>query len=174
VVATDRTDDLLSVTSDPPTKSTYFHLGIVWPQVTTTNSSEDMFQLEITFLQFCIDKILSSYLDFKKLNEVFGRLPCNSSFKKDDVVNVKSMIQQSNEKLAPFKWYNHAPLGQISGCIKIDKKLKKYFVSDDSPSGIELKNFTDSYRTAVEKWRSKISDKTRRTILGSLGVKKNK
>jgi hypothetical protein len=29
VVATDGTDDLLSVTSDPPTKSTYFHLGIV-------------------------------------------------------------------------------------------------------------------------------------------------
>jgi len=50
--------------------------------------------------------------------------------------------------------------------IKIDKKLKKYFVTDDSPSGIKLKNLTDSYRTAVEKWRSKISDKTRRTILG--------
>jgi hypothetical protein len=42
VVATDRTDDLLSVTSDPPTKSTYFHLGTVWPQVTTTNIREDM------------------------------------------------------------------------------------------------------------------------------------
>ena len=108
------------------------------------------------------------------LNEVFGRLPYNSSFKKDDVVNVKSMIQKMNEKVAPFKWYNHAPLGQISGCIKIDKKLKKYIVTDDSPSGIKLKKFTDSYRTAVEKWRSKISDETRRTILGSLGVKKNK
>ena len=72
VVATeDRTDDLLSITSDPPTKSTYFHLGIVWPQV-TTNSREDMFQLEITVLQFCIDKILTSYLDLKMLNEVFG------------------------------------------------------------------------------------------------------
>ena len=76
------------------------------------------------------------------------------------------MIQQSNDKLAPFKWYNHAPLGQISRCIKIDKKLKENFVSDDSPSGINLKKFADSYRTAVEKWRSKISDKTRRTILG--------
>ena len=32
VVATDGTDDLLSVTSDPPTKSTHFHLGTVWPQ----------------------------------------------------------------------------------------------------------------------------------------------
>ena len=124
VVATDRTDDFLSITSDPPTKSTYFHLGTVWPQVTTTNSREDMFQLEITVLQFCIDKILTSYLDLKMLNEVFGRVPCNSSFKKDEVVYVKSMIQQSNEKLAPFKWYNHAPLGQISGCIKIDKMLK--------------------------------------------------
>ena len=109
------------------------------------------------------------------LNEAFGRVPCNSSEKKDEVVYVKSMIQQSNDKLAPFKWYNHAPLGQISGCIKIDKKLKKYFVTNDSPSGIKLKKFTDSsYRTAVEKWRSKISDETRRTILGSLGVKKNK
>ena len=58
------------------------------------------------------------------LNEVFGRVPCNSSFKKDEVVNVKSMIQESNKKLAPFKWYNHAPLGQISGFIKIDKKLE--------------------------------------------------
>ena len=47
VVPTDRTDDFLSITSDPPTKSTYFHLGTVWPQVTTTNSREDMFQLEI-------------------------------------------------------------------------------------------------------------------------------
>ncbi len=56
------------------------------------------------------------------LNEVFGRLPCNSSFNKDDVVYVKSMIQQMNEKGDPFKWYNHAPLGQISGCIKIDKR----------------------------------------------------
>ena len=65
------------------------------------------------------------------LNEVFGRDPCNSSFKKDEVVYIKVMKQQSNDKLAPFKWYNHAPLGQISGCIKIDKKLKKYFVSDD-------------------------------------------
>ena len=46
VVATNRTDDLLPVTSDPPTKSTYFHLGTVWPQVTMTNSCEDMFQLE--------------------------------------------------------------------------------------------------------------------------------
>ena len=108
------------------------------------------------------------------MNEIFGRVPCNPSFKKDDVVFVKSMIQQSNEKLAPFKWYNHATLGHISGFIKIDKKLKKYFVNDDSPSGIKLKKFTDSYRTAVEKWRRKISDKTRRTILGSLGVKKNK
>ena len=62
---------------------------------------------------------------------------------------------------------------QISGCIKIDKKLKNYIVTtDDSPSGIKLKKFTDSYRTAVEKWRSKVSDETRRTILGSLGVKK--
>ena len=42
VVATDRTDDFLSITSDPPTKSTYFHLGTVWPKVTTTNSHEDM------------------------------------------------------------------------------------------------------------------------------------
>ena len=108
------------------------------------------------------------------LNELFGRVPCNSSFKKDDVVYVKSMIQQMNEKLAPFKWYNHAPLGHISGCIKIDKMLKKYFVSDEIPSGIKLKKFTDSYRTAVEKWRRKFSDKTRRTILGSMGVKKNK
>ena len=82
VVATDRTDDFLSVTSDPLTKSTYFHLGKVWPQVTTTNIREDMFQLEITVLQFCIDKLLSSFLDLKMLNEVFGRLPCNSSFKK--------------------------------------------------------------------------------------------
>jgi hypothetical protein len=116
VVATDRTDDLLSVPSDPPTKkSTYFHLGTVWPQVTTTNIREDMFQLEIlSVLQFCIDKILSYYLDLKMLNEVFGRLPCNSSFKKDDVVKVKSMIHQMNEKVAPFTWYNHAPLGQIS------------------------------------------------------------
>jgi hypothetical protein len=103
VVATDRTEDLLSVTSDPPTKSTYFHLGTVWPQVTTTNIREYMFQLEITVLQFCIDKILSSYLDFKMLNEVFGRVPFNSSFKKDDVVDVKSMIQQMNEKFSPFK-----------------------------------------------------------------------
>jgi len=99
-------------------------LGTLWPQVTTTNSHEDMFQLEITVLQFCIDKILSSYLDLKMLNEVFGRVPCNSSFKRDDVVNVKSMIQQMNEKVAPFRWYNHLPLGQISGCIKIDKMLK--------------------------------------------------
>ena len=88
------------------------------------------------------------------LNEVFGRVPCNSSFKKDEVVYVKSMIKQRNEKLAPFKLYNHAPLGKISGCIKIDKKLKENFVSDDSPSGINLKKFADSYRTAVEKWRS--------------------
>ena len=109
------------------------------------------------------------------LNEVFGRLPCNSSFKKDDVVvMVISMIQQMNEKVAPFQWYNHSPHGHISRCIKIEKMLKKYFVTDDSPSGIKLKKFTDSYRTAVEKWRRKISDKTRRTILGSLGVKKNK
>ncbi len=70
--------------------------------------------VELTVLHFCIDKNLNSYLDFKMLNEVFGRLPCNSSFKKDDVVKVKSMIQQMNEKVAPFKWYNHAPLGQIS------------------------------------------------------------
>ena len=75
VAATDRTDDFLSITSDPTTKSTYFHLGTVWPQVTTTNSREDMFQLEITVLQFCIDKILTSYLDLKMLNEVFGRVP---------------------------------------------------------------------------------------------------
>ena len=68
MVATDRTDDLLSVTSDPPTKSTYFHLGTVWPQVTATNIREDMFQLEITVLQFCIS---SSYLVLKMLNEVF-------------------------------------------------------------------------------------------------------
>jgi hypothetical protein len=79
-----------------------------------------------------------------------------------------------NEKVAPFKWYNHAPLGHISGCIKIDKKVKKYFVTDDRPSGIKLKKFTDSYRTAVEKWRRIISNNTKRTILGSLGVKKNK
>ena len=65
------------------------------------------------------------------LNEVFGRLTCNSSSKKDDVINVKSMIQQMNEKVAPFKWYNYAPLGHISGCITIDKKLKKYFVTHD-------------------------------------------
>jgi hypothetical protein len=49
---------LISVTSDPPTKSTY----------------EDMFQLEIIVFQFCIDKILSSYLDLRILNEVFGQL----------------------------------------------------------------------------------------------------
>ncbi len=73
VVATDRTDNLLSVTFDPPTKSTYFHLGTVWPQVTTTNSREDMFQLELTVLQFCIDKNLTYYLDLKMLNEVFER-----------------------------------------------------------------------------------------------------
>ena len=109
------------------------------------------------------------------LNKVFGRVPCNYSFKKnDDVVYVKSMIKQSNEKLAPFKWYHHAPLGQISGCIKIDKKLNENFVSDDSPSGINLKKFTDSYRTAVQKWRGKISEETRRSILASLGVKKDK
>jgi hypothetical protein len=127
VVATDRTDDLLSVTSDPPTKSTYFHLETVWPQVTMTNIREDMFQLEITVLQVFIDKILNSYLDLNILNEVFGRIPCNSSFKKDNVVNVKSMIQQMNEKVAPFKWYYHAPLDQISGCIKIDKDFEKIF-----------------------------------------------
>ena len=88
------------------------------------------------------------------------------------VVNVKSMIQQMNEKVAPFRWYNHLPLDQISGCIKIDKKLKTYLVTDDSPSGIKLKNLTDSYRTAVEKWirKEKILDETRRTILGSFGV----
>ena len=116
MAATDRTDDFLSITSDPPTKSTYFHLGTVWPQVTTTNIHEDMFQLEITVLQFCIDKILSSYLDLKMLNEVFGRLPRNSFLKKDDVVvyYLKAMIQQMNEKVAPFRWYNHLPLGQIS------------------------------------------------------------
>ena len=62
VVATDRTDDLLSVTSDPPTKSTYINLETFWPQMTTTNIREDMFQLEITILQFCIDKILSCLL----------------------------------------------------------------------------------------------------------------
>ena len=93
------------------------------------------------------------------LNEVFGRVPCNSSFKKDEVVYVKSMLQQSNEKLAPFKWYNHAPLGQISGCIKRDKKLKKHIVSDDSPSGIKLKKFTDSYRTAVISGEAKFRTK---------------
>ena len=108
------------------------------------------------------------------LNKVFGRVPCNSSFKKGNVVYVKSMIQQRNEKLAPFKWYNHTPLGLISGCINIDKKLKKHFVNDESSSGIKLKMFTDSYRTAVEKWGNKIPDETGRTILGSLGVKKNK
>jgi hypothetical protein len=125
VVATDRRDDFLSITSDPPTKSTYFHLGTVWPHVTSTNIS-----LEITVLQFCIDKMFTSYLDLKMLNKVFGRFPCNSSYKKDHIVKVKSMIQQMNEKVAPFKWYNHAPIGQISGCIKIDKKLKKYFVTE--------------------------------------------
>jgi hypothetical protein len=56
----------------------------------------------------------------------------------------------------------------------MDKNLKKHFVSDDSPSGIKLRKSTDSYQTAVEKWRRKISDETRRTIVGSLGVKKNK
>ena len=61
VVAADRNDDFLSITCDPPTKSTYFHLGTVWPQVTTTSSREDMFQLEINVLQFCFDKILTSY-----------------------------------------------------------------------------------------------------------------
>jgi hypothetical protein len=128
VVAIDRTDDLLSVKSDPPTKSTYFHFGTVWP-LTTTNSREDMFQLEITVHQFCINKILTSYLDLKMLNEVFGPLPCNSFLKKDNIVvyYVKAMIQQMNEKVVPFKWYNHAPLGHISGCIKIDKKLKNKF-----------------------------------------------
>ena len=39
------TDDLLSVTSDPPTKSTYFHLGTVWPQVTMTNSREVVYSI---------------------------------------------------------------------------------------------------------------------------------
>ena len=63
-------------------------------------------------------------------------------------------------------------LAKISGCIKIDKMLKENFVSDDCPSGIKLKKLTDSYRTAVDKWRSKISDETRLTIFGSLGVKK--
>jgi hypothetical protein len=86
VVAADRTDNLLSVTSDPLAKSTYFHLGTVWHQVTTRNIREDMFQLEIAVLQFCIDKILSSYLKLKMLNEVSRRLPCKSSFKKDDDV----------------------------------------------------------------------------------------
>jgi hypothetical protein len=61
VVATYRTDDLLSVTFDPATKSTYFHLGTVWPQVTTTNIREDMFQLEITVFKFCIETNLTSY-----------------------------------------------------------------------------------------------------------------
>ena len=68
---------------------------------------------------------------------------------------------------------NHAPLDHISGCIKIDKKLKK-IVNGDSPSENKLKKFTDSYGTAVEKWKSKILDETRRIILGSLGVKKKK
>jgi hypothetical protein len=57
--ATDRTDDLLSDTSDPSTKSTNFHFGTDWLQVTTTNIREDLFQLEIAVLPFCIDKILS-------------------------------------------------------------------------------------------------------------------
>ena len=39
---------------------------------------------------------------------------------------------------------------------------------------IEKVKFTDSYRIAVEKWRRKILDKTRRTILGSFEVKKEK
>ena len=73
VVATDLTDDFLSITSDPTTKSTYFHLGTLCPQVTTTNSRQDMCQLKITVLQFCIDKILTSYSDLNMLNEVFGR-----------------------------------------------------------------------------------------------------
>ena len=139
-----------------PSQHTFILEQPVWPQVTTTNIREDMFQLKITVLQFCIDKVFSSYLNLKFFNEVFGRFPCNSSFNRDDVVNVKSMIQQMNEKVAPFKWYNHAPLGQKSECIEIDKKLKNYFLSDDSPSGIEMKNFTDSYQTAVEKWRRNI------------------
>ena len=42
VAATDRTDDFLSITSYQPTKSTYLYLGTVWPQVTKTNSLEDM------------------------------------------------------------------------------------------------------------------------------------
>ena len=42
---TNRADDLLSVTSDPPTKSTYFHLGTVWPQVTMTNSREVVYSI---------------------------------------------------------------------------------------------------------------------------------
>ena len=63
------------------------------------------------------------------------------------------MIQQMNEKVAPFQWYNHSPHGHISRCIKIEKMLKKYFVTDDSPPafGINLKTFTDSYRAALEK-----------------------
>ena len=101
VVATDRTDDLLSVTSDPPTKSTYFHLGTVWHQVTKTNSRE------------CLEDFLAILLS--------RRMMC--------VVNVKSKIQQMNEKIAPFKRYNHAPLGQISGCIKIYRKdLKNLYL----------------------------------------------
>ena len=58
-----------------------------------------------------------------------------------------------NEKVAPFKWYNHAPLGQISGCIKIEKKEKRYFVTDDSPFwnqiekhiGVQLKSGEENF-----------------------------
>ena len=46
------------------------------------------------------------------------------------------MMQQVDEKFAPFKWYNYAPLGEISGCIKTGKRLKKYFLTDDSSSGL--------------------------------------
>ena len=50
------------------------------------------------------------------------------------------------------------------------KKLKRYFVTDDSLSGRKLKAFVDAYRTALDIWRSEIPEETVWTILGDLGV----
>ena len=61
------------------------------------------------------------------LNEVFGRVPCNYLLKKVDVAYIESMMQEMYEKVSAFKWYNHAPLGKISGSIKADKKVEKVF-----------------------------------------------
>ena len=46
------------------------------------------------------------------------KVPFNSSLKKEDVVCVKYMMQQMNEKVAPFKWYNHAPFGHMHKMLK--------------------------------------------------------